>query len=200
MSTYPPEKQRMSESSISHADVTAIDTSCTRVYLVDGTSHLSVTTTRLTPEYVPARPPRYRVVIRRMGSSASGRPLSLMNIGVQGKHWHVALLQVIGTNVTLTREQAHPRGQIGPHSGVVTVNQRLRRIQPRGQSEADDTLVWLLQFEGDSCELLIAVRRPPYGAIFAVSEHDVTPPPPEGGGDEEEESEEEDDDTEDGGE
>ncbi|MES2696640.1 MAG: hypothetical protein V4773_24435 [Verrucomicrobiota bacterium] len=184
-----------------HARLTEQETACIRRFKAEGAASIEVTSTLLTRQAAVESGDAlrwYRVAIRRLENVERGTPYSLANIGVQAKHWSVALLRVTGSSVKLIRE--YGKAQLGPFTGVEqTVNQRLRRVQPK-DSPADPALVWLLNFEGDSCELVIASRRPPveYGEVkpteskdevCSMSEHDAWPPPPEGGGEEEEEPE-----------
>jgi hypothetical protein len=180
-----------------HAHLIPQNATCTRLYTVTKGSPILVTSTLLTPGFSPSSKRKYRVVIRRLVPGMTNLPYGLTNIGVQAHRWHVALLEVTGTNVMLTRED--PPKSLGPYTGHAIVRKRLRRIRPKGTTKPNDRLVWMLDFEGDQCELLIVSRRPE-PPISIETEHDVTPPPPEGGGDEEEEGGGEDEDGDDGGE
>jgi hypothetical protein len=202
-----------------HAVLTLDTTKCTRTFGAKGAADLKVRS-QIIPGGVARMSVRYHVTITRTIASAESLPYGLYNLCIQGRAWKVQVLSVRGKGIVFTRPSTNAtgvktRGPFDTDHQPSSKQRTLRRVQAPKTTPIINDRLWLLNFEGDVCELEIesfrrlnewgpATLADEEPALEVLGEHDWSPPPPEGGGEEGEEEaedeEEEDGEEEDGGE
>lgn len=147
----------------------------------------------------------YRVSLKRTGTGPD-LPLSLYNLGLQGRKWSVKVTSVEkGRDVKFLRPRGNAQAPNKTRGPFTVVNspvpvpgpqQRFRRAVPKGGTTPNEGRIWFLEFAGDECELIVEsfrtrTRGGPFSfAASIVTDHDYSPPPPDPGGDDGEEGEE----------